>query len=103
MPLPFVESAIRTTREGIDISKDSDSYWESSAQSHRAFLAQVESLLGPDGYAAFRANDLAMRQSLVVEHLQKKLTPMSAQLSESAAGQLLSVLRELHTFAVDDQ
>lgn len=94
--------AAANAREGIDISEDSEAYWNGKMQMRAQFQAEAKALLGENGYAVLLANDIRVGQEAVIEHLQKRLTPGGAQLSEAQAGQLLALLRERDTWNVDD-
>ncbi len=94
--------ATASAKNGEDVSKTPEDYWSVNYMLHQQFFSDVHELLGDDGYAAFRANDLAIRQSLVIDHLQARLAPASEPLTIEQSNQLRGIFQDGNTFAVDD-
>jgi RNA polymerase sigma factor (sigma-70 family) len=98
-----IDVAAASARIGEDISDRPEAYWAANKALRAQFLTEVKALLGEEGFEEFLANDLAVRQSAVIEHLQKRLTTTNAILDEHQSEQLLTVLRERETFVVGDE
>jgi RNA polymerase sigma factor (sigma-70 family) len=97
-----VDFAAANARLGKDITGNPDEYWDAGALLRHQLYDDVRALLGEDGLAAFRENELAVRQNAVVEHLQRRLTPMQEPLTDQQSQQLIALLKDRNTFVVRD-
>jgi hypothetical protein len=97
-----VDFAAASARYGKDVGQDHEAFVGSVSELRAKIQAEIHALLGEEGYAAFQAADVEIRQASIVERLQARLTPINAGLSEAQAGQMLAVLREAGVYNLND-
>lgn len=95
-----MDFAVANAKAGFDVSADQDLYADWNVAERADFSQRVKELLGESGYAAYEENDLAYRQSAVVEHLQKRLALINDVLSPEQSSQLLGLLQQNRQFKV---
>jgi RNA polymerase sigma factor (sigma-70 family) len=90
-----VDFAAATATTGQDASKDREVFQGSVYALREQIQGQIKALLGDDGYTQFTAVDENVRQSAVVERMQKNLKATGGALSAEQSSQLVGVMRDL--------
>lgn len=97
-----LDFAAARARVGDDLTQDPDAYWIATFELRNDTQDRIKSLLGDSGYAEFLLNDFNVRQSVVVEVLQKLLQGSPAELTDEQGKRLLTTLNEFKTYQIDD-
>jgi hypothetical protein len=98
-----VDFAAASARYGKDVGQDRAAFAGSVSELRAQIQGEIRALLGEEGYAAFQAADVEIRQAAIVERLQTRLTPIKAGLNDMQAAQMLAVLREAGVHNLNDE
>ncbi len=90
-----VMDAMQAAREqGINPRTDPDEFKQAIADAQATVDSQIQSQLGPAGYAAYQQYQQTLPQRSVASQLQQSLSYTSSPLSDEQASQLIQVLAQ---------